>query len=521
MGLSSSDILDFFSGTINIVKDQEVGNELLKRALTKGGEINQNINLNGFISENWHELTFNFNARQSHSAYNAKALVPEHGYTKNSVDLVINKNGGKAVKRYQLKYGKDAETTIKMIKKGDYRGQQLLVPAEQVDEVQKAFPNRKVSAIIEVDSVQSDQLSKARALEIQEEMQKGTYKRHQTQRLIKGTAVEMGKAGIIGAVISATTETISLYKDYKNGNISRKEYLIEIAKAGGEGGTTGAATAGIMVPVTFVLSTAGLASVPITIPVSFVLGSAVNKIVAPIFGRGEYKKILGEAQYYQNLMSMQNDLVYALGNAAEQLGYFVEDYQNQLETHETLNRMNAWEISIPDEYLLQIQHYMAVTGYKGTYIAVLIGGNTFKWKFIERDEELISILIKLEADFWDHVKNLTAPELDGSDACAKFLSEKYSDSISNTRIELSETAEGLIQQYQSACEQLDVYKNQKQKAENQLKEMLGNNEIGTFENNIVTWKSMFRDSFDSKTLKAEHPKLYEKYANKISSADFR
>lgn len=39
-----------------------------------------------------------------------------------------------------------------------------------------------------------------------------------------------------------------------------------------------------------------------------------------------------------------------------------------------------WENSIPAEYMLQIQHYMAVTGYKGTYIAVLIGGNTFKWK---------------------------------------------------------------------------------------------------------------------------------------------
>lgn len=31
-----------------------------------------------------------------------------------------------------------------------------------------------------------------------------------------------------------------------------------------------------------------------------------------------------------------------------------------------------WEDKIPDEYMLQIQHYMAVTGYAGTYIAVLI-----------------------------------------------------------------------------------------------------------------------------------------------------
>ena len=33
-----------------------------------------------------------------------------------------------------------------------------------------------------------------------------------------------------------------------------------------------------------------------------------------------------------------------------------------------------WEDGIPGPYMLQLQHYMAVTGYKGAYVAVLIGG---------------------------------------------------------------------------------------------------------------------------------------------------
>lgn len=85
-------------------------------------------------------------------------------------------------------------------------------------------------------------------------------------------------------------------------------------------------------------------------------------------------------------------------------------------------KASEWEDSIPDEYLLQIQHYMSVTGYSGAYIAVLIGGNTFRWKFIERDEELIAAMIELEADFWNHVQNNTPPPLDGSGASARFLS---------------------------------------------------------------------------------------------------
>lgn len=67
-------------------------------------------------------------------------------------------------------------------------------------------------------------------------------------------------------------------------------------------------------------------------------------------------------------------------------------------------KAGEWEDSIPDEYMIQIQHYMAVTGYQGAYIAVLIGGNAFRWKFVERDEELIAMLISLEEDFWRHVQ---------------------------------------------------------------------------------------------------------------------
>ena len=69
-------------------------------------------------------------------------------------------------------------------------------------------------------------------------------------------------------------------------------------------------------------------------------------------------------------------------------------------------KAGEWEDTIPDEYMIQVQHYMAVTGYAGFYIAVLIGGNTFKWKFVERDEELISMLIELETAFWNHVQTV-------------------------------------------------------------------------------------------------------------------
>ena len=183
-------------------------------------------------------------------------------------------------------------------------------------------------------------------------------------------------------------------------------------------------------------------------------------------------------------------------------------------------KAGEWEDAIPDEYQLQIQHYMAVTGYEGFYIAVLIGGNTFRWRFVKRDEELISMLTELEADFWARVEQELPPPLDGSDASAKFLAGRFPDSVPRSQIALPDAAASLIRQYDTACERLKAITEQKQEAENLLKEMLGDNETGTAGDRIVTWKSIVQERLDSRTLKAEHPLLFKKYVNKTSYRRF-
>ena len=52
-------------------------------------------------------------------------------------------------------------------------------------------------------------------------------------------------------------------------------------------------------------------------------------------------------------------------------------------------KLDEWQNGIPLEYMLQVQHYMAVTNTKKAYIAALIGGNHFLYKLIERDNEII------------------------------------------------------------------------------------------------------------------------------------
>ena len=183
-------------------------------------------------------------------------------------------------------------------------------------------------------------------------------------------------------------------------------------------------------------------------------------------------------------------------------------------------KAKEWDNSIPEEYLLQIQHYMAVTGYRGTCIAALIGGNTFRWRFVERDEALIAVMIHLEAEFWGYVQDGTPPPLDCSEASARLLSEQFPASVPQSQITLPDTASDLLRQYDAACEQLEVLEEKKREAENLLKQMLGANETGTARGTVITWKNVTQERLDSKALKAEHPALYQKYANKTTYRRF-
>ena len=130
------------------------------------------------------------------------------------------------------------------------------------------------------------------------------------------------------------------------------------------------------------------------------------------------------------------------------------------------------------------------------------------------------MLVELETAFLNHVQDVTPPPLDGSEASARFLSERFPDSVPKSQITLPDAAAELLAQYDEACEQLEAVTEQKQRAENLLKEMLGENEVGTSGSRIITWKSITQERLDSRTLKAEHPALCKKYTNKTSYRRF-
>lgn len=157
---------------------------------------------------------------------------------------------------------------------------------------------------------------------------------------VQNILASSAKAGVIGAVIGITTETIMSYKKWKNKQITDQEYLFEIAKSGGEAGVTAGLTSAAMIPVQSAITIAG-ASTLLTIPVAFVFGSVINSVIAPCFGKGKYKKILQEVKYYQALETVYADFLNVVENSAKQYGEYITHMAKEKSRFESMKELNS------------------------------------------------------------------------------------------------------------------------------------------------------------------------------------
>lgn len=221
-------------------------NEALYSTITtQAGNVSQNPRLDGFIAEQYHAQTFNMNAEAAGSPYRAEVLEPNgSGYAKNSVDIVIKDGNGNTVKQYQSKYCKDAEATAKAFEKGDYRGQQKLVPDGQQADIQKKCTN----VISSPDGIKSNPLSKARAEQMRNEAQSGrwndlNWNEYKAKDLALGVGKQAGYAALQGAVIGVGFDVA---QKLWNGEDVKAEEVVETALTSGADFGIKAAAAGAL-----------------------------------------------------------------------------------------------------------------------------------------------------------------------------------------------------------------------------------------------------------------------------------
>ena len=183
-------------------------------------------------------------------------------------------------------------------------------------------------------------------------------------------------------------------------------------------------------------------------------------------------------------------------------------------------KQDTWEEEVPAPYILQVQHYMAVTGAKKTYIAALVGGNHFYYHEVLRDDEMIAKMIAMEKYFWEtYLLGGVEPVPDGSEATSKYFNEKFSKANGET-MELPEEALDICREYDRISDEMKKLETEKNATVNQLKRLMKEAEVGTVGERKISWKEISKSSLDSKKLKTEQPDIYNHYLSQSSYRRF-
>lgn len=182
-------------------------------------------------------------------------------------------------------------------------------------------------------------------------------------------------------------------------------------------------------------------------------------------------------------------------------------------------KRDEWSEGVPTYYQTQVQHYLCVTGVSKAYVAVLIGGNSFRIYEIDADKEIQQMLIAVEKDFWNKVQNMIRPEIDGSDAAKNLLDQIFHGGV-DAPIVMPDEAVEWVDAYIEASADEDVAKEKKQEASNHIKEIMGNHDKATCLGYMISWKSVTTERLDSKSLKEAEPDIYAKYAKSSVSRRF-
>ena len=167
---------------------------------------------------------------------------------------------------------------------------------------------------------------------------------------------------------------------------------------------------------------------------------------------------------------------------------------------------------IPIYYTAQFMHGLMVTGRDVCHVAAMIGLDDFRIFKVQRDDELIALILEKELEFWELVQSQTPPEIETAEDALMAWPQS-----SGSRIEVSaDVAERVI-----ALKDLKSTIKELEKREEALKNAIlphfMDAETMTCQGKILaTWKSQDARRLDQKAITPAYPDLIEQF--KVTSS---
>ena len=151
---------------------------------------------------------------------------------------------------------------------------------------------------------------------------------------------------------------------------------------------------------------------------------------------------------------------------------------------------NQWANGkIPAHYLMQVQHYLAVSGFECWYVAAVIFGRDFIIHKIDRDEEIIQNLIIIEERFWkEHVMAHVMPDPDGTKSCSEQIAKLYFKADKEKIVELH-GYNGILNRREELVELIEKMKNEKETIDQKIKLEMQDASKALAEKYQIVWSS--------------------------------
>jgi putative phage-type endonuclease len=178
---------------------------------------------------------------------------------------------------------------------------------------------------------------------------------------------------------------------------------------------------------------------------------------------------------------------------------------------------DMWEGGIPPSYLIQLQHYLIVTGWKWGEIVYMKDGRELGCVTFDADKELQERILNAANDFYENVNHVRGllredapqdelmdiamqyePPADDTKAFSDFISEKHKARENDVRVVADDDTESSIAGYTEVTAKIKSLETHKQLAQNQIKQFMereGAN-ILTFNGGKITWRTKFNITYD-------------------------
>lgn len=166
---------------------------------------------------------------------------------------------------------------------------------------------------------------------------------------------------------------------------------------------------------------------------------------------------------------------------------------------------------IPERAAAQTMHGLAVTGLPFAFVAVLID-NKVEYRYMERDEQLIAEIIRLEAEFWQYVVDKEMPPVHPGRDAADLLTSLYPRAVEGAMRELTQAERDVAIAFRRAGSEYKHWERERAALGEQLKIMAGDAEFLTWNGDpIVSVKSGEMRRIDIDRLREEQPEIAKAY----------